>query len=202
MRRDGGFTLIELLVALFVFAILAAASAGILGYSLQSQEALEEASDRYDHLQLTRALLKADLGQLVRRPTRNAFGDAVDGVFIGQDDLEDEPILALVRAGWSNPGGLERRSALQYVQYAIEDGNLVRRSWLRPDRTADTPERRQILLTDVRTVAVSFLGEEGWTGNWPGQAGGGRLIPRAVGIDMVVGDVGHIRQLFLTPGAT
>ena len=69
-----GFTLVETLVALFVFGLIAAAGVIILGNSADAQLRIGEASRSVQDMQRLRAALRADLGQMAVRVTREATG--------------------------------------------------------------------------------------------------------------------------------
>lgn len=190
-----GFTLVEMLAALFVFGLLTAAGALVMGSSLDGQNAVRERMDRLGRLQQTRAILKADLGQLAPRPTRSREDGAVRPVFIGARPVEGRTFMAFVRRGWENPDGAPRASAA-YVEYAIVEGRLERRSqpWL--DGTA--PGGGQVLVEGVASARVQYLQRGVWSETWtPANEAD---YPRAVRLVLDLKGLGDFEQLLLTPG--
>ena len=191
MRASPGFTLVEMLVALFIFAIISAAGVSIVTYGIDAKAATREATNRLRDVQIARALLKADLAQPVQRPVRDAYGITRQG---------DGTLMSFVRGGWANPGQVEARSTLQFVQYAVVDGKFIRRSRLRLDATVNTPDDERVLLSGVSNVEVRFYSG----GQWADRHGTGRKgeasLPDAVALDMDVAGFGHLTQLFLVRG--
>jgi len=107
----------------------------------------------------------------------------------------DDVLFALVRRGWDNPDAAPRAS-LQYVEYAIEDGRLVRRARTALDGAALGPS--QVLIDHVRTAKVAFLTRGEWLSAWISSPAA--PLPEAVRLDLDADSTGQVRQLFLLPG--
>lgn len=197
---SAGFTLVEMLVALFVFSLLAGAGAGLIGFSLNSKDALGAASNEIQNIQVARATMKADLGQIALRPVRDAYGGRGPFAFEGGRPLTQVPLLAFVRGGRENPMGSEVRSSLQYVEYTLEGGVLVRRARAHLDATPDTPIHSRPLLDDIEEISVSFFSGGVWSDRWRAQRTGGVVLPDAIALDAEITGLGRVRQVFLTPG--
>ncbi|GAB4151837.1 MAG: type II secretion system minor pseudopilin GspJ [Sphingomonadales bacterium] len=197
MTRQQGFTLVEMLVALAIFAMLAVAGGGIVQQSLAAREGMANAHQRLAALQMARSAIKADLARLVARPARTPYGGREETLFWGGEPLGDGPVLAFMRGGWDNPGALEARGGLQYVEYRLREGRLIRQARLRPDPTNQTPVREQILLEGVTALELSFLSRGQWAPAWRVASLSGRL-PEAVALDFELAGIGPVRQLFLT----
>jgi len=201
-RSESGFTLVEILVALLVMSILAAAGTAMLVQTLAARDQIAERTEAVKALELSRALLKSDLGQAAMRPTRSAFGGAGGLFFDGgvTADGDGDRLIAFVRRGWENPGAIERRSSLQTVIYSLEDGALIRLTRTRPDPYQTTPERRQVLLEGVSEARVEFARAGQWSSVWRGALGPGGVaqLPEAVRLVMTVEGLGEIDQVFLT----
>jgi len=189
-----GFTLVEALVALSLFALIAAAGTAVLSASIENRFAIRSATDRTAALQRTRALLRADLGQVTARRTRDRFGEPQPLALAGARTPGD-PVLTLARAGWSNPGGAGRPS-LQRVEYRLVDGRLERR--VSPFLDGARPGPPQRLLSGVQALSVTFIkaGRE-TAAPIPGPDG---EPPDAVRLMVTLEGYGPVSQLFLVGG--
>lgn len=186
-----GFTLIEVMVALLIFGLVAAAGVAVMGFSVDNQQAVRGRTAELGQFQRARALIAADLQQAAGRRTREATG-AARPAFAGGGQ---GPLVSLTRRGWDNPDQAPRAS-LQYVEYSLEDGALVRRA-----RSAlDGAElgRPQVLLRGVRSARTAFLTHGEWLEAWTSSPAA--VLPEAVRLDLDVAAVGEVRQLFLLPG--
>lgn len=184
-----GFTLVEMLVALLVFAILAAAGVGILGFAVDNKVVVQDRTARLGQVQQARALLKTDLEQAATRRTRGEDGQAARGPFSGGGGA-----LFLTRRGWDNPDQ-EARSSLQYVEYALVDGRLERRSRPALDGAAMGPA--QVLMDGVERLELAFFAEGGWREVWTPSPTA--PLPTAVRLDLTTKDLGELSQIFLLP---
>jgi len=196
--KAAGFTLIEMLVALRVFALLSAVGVGVMAYAADNQGVIQQRMDRLGEFQRARGLLQADLAQAAVRRVRGRDGSAARNAFIGRTDgigRSGEPLLALVRRGWSNPDG-EPRASLQYVEYRLVDGTLERASRAALDGAATGMPR--VLLTGIRTASIEYHYRGQWNRGW---AGGAEILPDAVRLTLDVAGLGRVEQLFLLPGA-
>lgn len=195
-----GFTLVEMLVAMVVFSLLAAAASGLLGVSLRNAETFERADAATRELQIARTIMRADFSQIARRPVRDAYGAPLPTVFTGGPAPMEKPILTFVRHGWDNPGGADGRASLQYVEYAVVKGALIRRSRPYLDPTPETPVTTATLLSDVGQASVSFLARGQWSDRWVATAVQATL-PEAIALDVTFAAASQIRQAFLVGGA-
>ena len=165
--RSRGFTLIELLVALFIVALIFAMGYGALKQALTSHEALKEQQAQLLALQSAVRILEQDFVQLAPRPVRQAVGNEPAQPALQGSTPGAQPIVALTRAGWANPAGLQR-PGLQRVAYYLENGTLRREYWDVLDPTlASTTEKRN-LLTQVKTLTIRYLDvSRQWQTQWP-----------------------------------
>ena len=190
-----GFTLVEMLAALFVFGLVSAAGALVMGSTLDGQTAVRSRMEQLGALQRTRMLLKADLAQLSTRRTRDATGVQASGAFVGGQPSDDAPFMMLVRHGWANPGAAQRPS-VQRVDYRLSEGRLERITRAALDGApAGQP---QILLEGVDQLQVSYLNRGVWSPGWT--AVPGVELPQAVRIAFRVEGLGRFEQVLLTPG--
>lgn len=189
--KTSGFTLVEVLIALMIFALIAAAGTGVIAVSIDNRFAVKESTDKTAELQRSRALLKADIGQVVTRRSRDLTGQ-VEPVALRGGSAPAEPLLVLNRSGWSNPGERDRAS-LQRVEYRLVEDRLERRVFTHLDGARPGPP--QVLFRQVEAASIAFVsaGQETPTFT-PAQ---NRPLPDAVRVRLVVRGYGQIEQLFL-----
>jgi general secretion pathway protein J len=157
-KAEAGFTLVEMLVALTIFALLAAAGVGILRASVDTQSVVDERLTEVGAVARLHAMLAADLGQAVLRPTRGPGGERPP--FIG-----DARGMQLVRAGWSNPDG-EAGSTLQRVEWRTDPQGLARIGHRRLDG-GDEGAEPAVVMRSLDQVAFRYRNLAGdWTAVW------------------------------------
>jgi general secretion pathway protein J len=191
----GGFTLVEVLVSLAIFAVLAGAGALMLSQTIDTRFAVRAETDRVGDIQRMRALLKADLAQAAPRRTRAPTGRPLPRALMGQETPGD-PILTLVRNGWSNPSEAARPS-LQRVEYRVVDGRLERRVSPYLDGARAGPP--QVLCRGVKDAVVTFIQNGSEAQAFISTSD--RPLPDAVRIVMTLDGVGRLEQLFLVASA-
>jgi general secretion pathway protein J len=77
------------------------------------------------------------------------------------------PIVALTRAGWANPAGLQR-PGLERVAYFLENGTLRRENWNVLDPTLASTTTKRELLTHVKSFTLRYLDvNHTWQQQWP-----------------------------------
>ena len=179
----------------------------MLGLALSGRDQLEAATDEARALERARALLRADLAQIVPRPARGPDGEPSPAL-AGGDGLPDTRpgqagtapgetvLLALTRGGWDDPGNLRPRPELQRVTYLTRGGVLVRRTRPYLDAALQTPSQDQVLLADLTDLSVAFHDGREWR---DGHAGGedGTDLPLAVRIAFDHPALGPTRHDFL-----
>lgn len=206
--NQRGLTLVEVLVALGIFAAINAVAVGALTLAANGSRQLQEADRRISDLERFRGLMRTDLYQLVEREVLEpgavrprpplVGGEALDEI-IGDDGFE--PLLALVRSGWSNPGALEPRAELQAVTYLARGDELVRRTRPFLDAAEETPVLDDVLLKGVSNVRISFRVR----GEWEEETGRSesRLDqPLAVRMTFEHPDYGPMEHVFVIGGET
>lgn len=191
MTSRAGFTLVEVLVSLLIFALIAAAGALVLSQTIDNRFAVKAATDRVGDLQRLRTLLKADLGQATARRVRGPTGRPQQQP-ITASSTPGEPVLMLVRAGWTNPGE-QPRASLQRVEYAVVGDRLERRVAPRLDGARVGPA--QVLYRGVSGVRVTFLRDGTEAPAFISSAD--KPLPDAVRLVMTLEDYGEVDQLFL-----
>lgn len=77
------------------------------------------------------------------------------------------PLVALTRAGWTNPNGLQRPE-LQRVAYYFEKGTLRREYWTVLDPTQTSVTVKRDLLTHLKSVSIRYMDmSKNWQPQWP-----------------------------------
>ena len=157
-----GFTLVELTVAILILAVIAAIGYGTINQAVKSHEILKEQQAQLLGLQNAVRILEQDFVQAAPRPVRQAIGDEPpQAAFIGAPP-GTQPVVALTRAGWSNPAGLQR------VQYFLENGTLRREYWNVLDPTLASTTVRHNLLEHVKSFQLRYLDvNHTWQMQWP-----------------------------------
>ena len=111
-------------------------------------------------------------------------------------------LVALTRAGWANPAGIQRPT-LERVSYRLENGVLLRLHYPVLDATeASVPVRRD-LLDHVKSVTFRYMTDaRQWTDQWPplgSNPGVLRLRPFAVEVTLELEDWGRIVRIIEVP---
>jgi len=197
--RVAGFTLIELLVAMFILAVMFAMGYAAISQGATSRQSLKEQQAHLLELQTAVRLMEQDFMQVAPRPVRQAVGDepaqpALAGALPGT-----QPIVALTRAGWANPAGLQR-PGLQRVAYFLENGTLRREYWNVLDPTLSSTTTKRDLMTHVKTITVRYLDQfRQWKDQWPPEGPQNeqwlRQRPLAVEITLDTEDWGKIVRI-------
>jgi general secretion pathway protein J len=165
--RRQGFTLIELLVALFIAALMFAMGYGAITQALNSRDSLKQQQAHLLQLQTAVRLMEQDFVQLAPRPVRQAVGDEPAQPALQGAPPGTQPIVALTRAGWANPAGLQR-TGLQRVAYLLEDGTLKREYWNVLDPTLASTTAKRDVLSHVKSVTIRYLDvNHTWQDQWP-----------------------------------
>lgn len=187
-QRDSGFTLVEALVSLFVFSLIASGCVLMLMQSVDSQKRVSEAHQALRELQTTRALLAADMAQLVMRDVREANGQRRPA-FIGGD--ADMP-LAFVRASAEPDPERGVVTTLSLVEYRFLEGRIVRASRAELDAAAVSPMAERVVLSAAANPRFQFFDGSRWLDQWLAPPGGG-AAPAAVALVFETPRYGEVR---------
>ncbi len=165
--RARGFTLIELAVAMLIVAIIAAIGYGTINQAVKSREMLKDQQTQLLGLQNAVRMMEQDFVQAAPRPVRQAVGDDPPQLAFAGSPPGAQPIVALTRAGWANPAGLQR-PGLQRVAYFLENGTLRREYWNVLDPTLASTTIKRDLLAHVKTFTLRYLDvNHNWQPQWP-----------------------------------
>ena len=190
---QGGFTLLELLIAISIFAVLSVMAYSGLRSIINTSQHTRIATQRFSAVQKLFLLMSQDLLLAANRSVRDELGDATPAFDAG---LSDRAVLfSLTRSGMPMQPSVQ--PAMQRVSYHLVNGELHRLVWPVLDRVQSTEARSVMLLSDVQSVELAFLGQDNWTDHWPAavMANTSALMPRAVSINLNIAGVGEVRRI-------
>ncbi|HFB54494.1 MAG TPA: type II secretion system protein GspJ [Hellea balneolensis] len=195
--KQSGFTLVEVLVSLFIFALLSSSTLAVLTTTIKNKQQMAEKSTAIQERTLARILLKSDFAHTVIVPKFDSFAQP-EPILFGGGNLGDNRVLSLSRIGWDNPGGLEKRSGLQAVEYVLEDGVLIRRTRARFNGVQTSTPSDQALVHDMNAVKFLFYDGEEWVENWiVGEPPlGVETLPVLASVEFTFADDNKTRQIF------
>ena len=212
MRSEAGFTLVEVLIAMAITAFVAVVGYTSLTTVIVGVDSLRQETRQLEELNRAFQVLGRDLHQFVDRSVYDEFGSRLSSMEGGELAAQS---LSFTRAGWHNSVGLPR-SSLQRVAYYIDEDKLIRASWPVLDRTGAVEPVEVVLLREVDTFEVRFLGaldelevnrdsqidRRFWQENWiPDVSRPDTLAepPIAVEVRLFVPQWGALERLYVLP---
>ena len=212
MRREAGFTLVEVLIAMAITAFVAVVGYTGLTTVITGVDSLRQETRQLEELNQAFQVLGRDLHQFVDRSVYDEFGSRLSSMEGGELAAQS---LSFTRAGWHNSVGLPR-SSLQRVAYYVDEDKLIRASWPVLDRTGAIEPVEVVLLREVDTFEVRFLGaldelevnrdsqidRRFWQENWiPDVSRPDALAepPIAVEVRLLVPQWGELERLYVLP---
>lgn len=197
-RHRTGFTLIELIVAMAIFAVMSIFSYQGLRNFLTARAAIEDHDETFLRIAKGFSLLQQDAEGAVARPIRDELGDPLPAL---EGSRDTDVLLALTRhTAWAPLA--EQSADLKRVEYRLEQGNLMRRTWEVLDRLPDSKYQDRVLLEQVADVAIRYFTQDEWVEVWPPTRGSGTLaqLPRALSFEVIFANGRAIKRVFLLPG--
>lgn len=164
--KQSGLSLVEMLAALFLTALAASAGTVLLSQSLQATRMVGETGGEYQRLSGLLAIMREDFAAFVDRPSRPEASSNAPARFEGHPVRADGAIVSFVRNGWANPDEGSPRGDLQRLEYHLEQGRLIRRSWGAPDAGPATRVSDQTLITQLERIEVRYGSGSGWQDQW------------------------------------
>lgn len=198
-KRGVGFTLIELLVAIAVFSVLAVFAYQGLRNFIVARARVTEHSEAFARVVTGVTMLQQDLENIAPRPIRDALGGP-EPALAGATGVQ--PAIALTRhTAWAPLD--DATPDLKRVEYRLQDGHLIRRTWAVLDRVPDSAFADRVVLDDVTAISFRFFDDGEWHDAWPRVRGAAQIanLPRAVSAQLVFANGRVIDRLFLLPGA-
>ena len=156
-------------MALFIAAIMFAMGYGAINQGAQQSRVAEGAAGAPAAAADRRCrLLEQDFVQAAPRPVRAAGRRrAGSSARMLGGTPGTQPVVALTRAGWSNPAGLQR-PGLQRVAYFLENGTLRREYWDVLDPTLASTTAKRDLLEHVKSFTIRYLdAQRNGSRQWP-----------------------------------
>ena len=212
MRSEAGFTLVEVLIAMAITAFVAVVGYTGLTTVITGVDSLRQETRQLEELNRAFQVLGRDLHQFVDRSVYDEFGSRLSSMEGGELAAQS---LSFTRAGWHNSVGLPR-SSLQRVAYYIDEDKLIRASWPVLDRTGAVEPVEVVLLREVDTFQVRFLGaldelevnrdsqidRRFWQENWIPDVSRREALtepPIAVEVRLLVPQWGQLERLYVLP---
>jgi general secretion pathway protein J len=210
--RAGGFTLVEVLIALAITVVITAAAYTGLATVMAGVESSRAVAERTWAINRALMFLSRDLRQFADRPVRDEFGASEPAM---QGGRAARFLLSFTRRGWHNPNELPR-SALQRINYSLEDETLWRESYPVLDRAGDTEPARVALLEGVLDLRLAFLNSpsnlnpgrdisldtRNWSDSWVADTSRPDAElppPAALELTLELVDWGEVRRLYVLP---
>jgi len=196
MKRQTGFTLIEILVAVAIFGLLTVAAYTVLDSGVRSKQQSEARLEHLAQIQRLFYSLSNDLQYLAYRRVRDELGD-YQPLMSGESDLSGLAFkLAFSRSNWRNPAGF-KRSNLQFVDYRIEDNQVIRRHRVFLDKAPNSAEMDRTLADGINAISVRFLdANQQWQDQWGMFEEQQLSVPLAVVISIETDLYGEIERYF------
>lgn len=198
MRAQRGLTLIELVIAIGVFALFSAMAYGALDRIMSQRDRLESEQLFWRTLSLVFLRVEEDMAQARPRRVRDIDGNLVPSLRGQPTDTRAlaEPTLEFTRGGVIDlsAGG---NAVLQRVGYRLQDNQLMRLSWSVLDRGPQSKPTETVLLKDVESFSVRFLGpNDEWLEEWPVE-GVANELPRGVELTLELKGHGEFTRSFV-----
>lgn len=198
---ETGFTLLELMAALAIFALLSAMAYGGLQSVIATKRSVGDAQQRMTQWQKGVFRLRTDLESAVDRPVRDEFGDIQPALY-----RNPRGGLEFSHGGRRNPLNLPR-SSIERVEYLLQDGSLLRRSWGQLDRVQGDEGLSYPMLDGVEELSWRYLSiDNEWIEDWPpldfaGATPADAGLPAAVELILITKLYGEMRFLFAMAGS-
>lgn len=190
----------EVLIALAITGTMTTAGTLMMSQSLNGSRAVEERLVDMRQFAIADRLMRDDLLHAQVRPSVDPNSLAEPASFLGGDGVGDGNLISFVRDGWSNTNYDEPRGDIQKVIYVFRDGTLIRRAWLRPDPTPDTPFVDRVLYSGINRIDISYFREGREYNVWGMDKSG--ILPTHIEMEIKFSDADTLPLVFVVGGAS
>jgi len=197
-----------------VASIVAIISITALSFALRAKAIQSLKAERLSDLQLAYVIMQNDIEQALNRPIKDRENNTEPGFWGGNPAFETKGIntyITLTRGGIVNPLWEQTASALQRVNYAMADKQLLRITWQALDRASSSESSNRVLLKGVHNIHFEFINREAevfdsWkTALEPEDFTSEEgiildRVPQGVRVMFEYAELGDIEWLFILPG--
>ncbi|HRW29978.1 MAG TPA: type II secretion system protein GspJ [Emcibacteraceae bacterium] len=171
IKQQDGFSLIETLVAVFILSVVSLITLTVMSNFADANQMVMVKIGDLKRIEKARLQIRDDLTHASLRPAPEP------------KETEDQEfkLIGLVRGGSEFAAIDQTMSPAETVYYLVRDKKLVRRSYVRPYITENTPFREYILLDHVDGVGLKYYDGYLWQDNWIMTAGSNKTrFPKAI----------------------
>lgn len=205
-KGTHGFSLLEMLVALSIFSILSLIGMVVLRSYTDGQMSLKFADEQISQIQLVSNIVRDDLTAAIIRPVRGPLGGAGSYFKGGMQEprfgAEQVPLLQFVRGGNRASEFDDTSTSIQSLEYWYANGNFIRRSYVKPDATEETPVVEQTLLDGLDNITTRFRVQGTWVDGLQSIAGSRQSLPELVEITFTFNNNETLTRLFTVGAGT
>jgi len=177
--HECGFTLIELMSALLILSLLALMSFRGLGAVLDARDHVKQETEKWRSVAAFYARFQRDVQLSAPRAVRAASGRLELSRFASAEDVDTPRRLAYELNG------------NQEIELSLWAGLEAA-----PERTAETPPARYVVLSAVAQLELQYLDPAlAWTGAWP-RSERDPPLPQAVRLRLVLASGEELVRVF------
>lgn len=177
VTNQDGFSLVEMLVAVFLLSVVSMISLSVMSNFAYANQMVTEKMGDLGKIERARDYFRTDLREAINR-----------GFFVQDPNIDNDGLLfRITRGGAENAKIDDAYSPVEMIEYRIHEKNLIRRSYLRPQATENTPYREYVVLENVADITLKFydgfLWQDFWINSQNSQA---VTLPRALEISWFI----------------
>lgn len=162
----------EVLIALAITATLSTAGMLMMVQTLNASSAIDGRMESVREQIKSDNLIRNDFSSITSRIGADQEQALAPHGFIGARSKDNAILMSFIRDGWAEASAKRTRSNLQRVEYHLIDGQLLRRAWVRPDPSRQTPFNERLLYADIEDLNIRYREDGKWIDFWPAELGG------------------------------
>lgn len=199
-RTETGLTLIELIVAVALLAILAVMAYRGLDSITRAGARTQAETERWRAISMFFERFGADVGRATRRPIRAGDGSPLPEwmgqAFVAANDAAAvDKVNAQLEFTRKSPSGSDEIR----LGYRFNNNRVELLIWRTLDRAPSSVADIYPLLDGVKAMRLAHLDKDGaWHDAWP-IGDRSQLLPRAIAIELTLGDDTVYRRVFALP---